>query len=270
MGFRKWSDETYFAYDALSNSWLKAFDRSPAHAEKGVKKTAAMRMGTFGHAYLLDEKEYTKLIKAPESFNDLPLLNRKKKPWGDYKKQYPDVDPKEGIILHHEQEAFKAIKNNLMEYNIEPGLKFGDIYPKCKFEITVLSDENDFGVQKKGKLDILYPDGEMPYIFDPKFTSNSIELEKQISNMSYYRQDAFYTDLVRENIDVFPRLIFIGLETEPPYGVDFFEISEKYREKGREKNNLSIERYLRWVESGKRVYPSWEGIKIVEKPGYLK
>jgi hypothetical protein len=278
-GFYKWSDATYFAFDGLSNSWLKRLDRSPGHAESEMEKTAAMRLGTFGHAYLLDAKEYDKLIKAPQFFPYVDkkgkqvtgeLKNRKNIPWGDYASQYPDVDPKEGIILHHEQESFKAMKNNLLEYSIEPGLKFGDIYEKCKYEITVLSEKGPYSLQKKGKLDILYPDSDRPMIFDPKFTENSSELGKQISNMSYYRQDAFYTDLVFENINVYPRFFFIGIEKKAPYGVDFFEITEEYREEGRKRTNLSIEKYIRWVESGKKVYPSWQGINRVQKPKFLK
>ena len=64
-GFYFIKDDDYFEIDALSNSFLKTFDRSPAHAYHDIEETAAMKLGKFGHAFLLSPYEFDKLILAP-------------------------------------------------------------------------------------------------------------------------------------------------------------------------------------------------------------
>lgn len=272
-GMFKITDEEYFSINALSNSFLKAFDRSPGHAFADKEQTAFMRLGKFGHAYLLDEYEYDKLIKAPETYAEMPLANRKNKPWGDYLKAVGDDGS--NVILHKEQVAFQTIKDLLLDYHINDELRFGDIYNECKKEMALIYFDPEFEIWIKGKIDLLFPSPDYPIIFDPKFTSNSKKLQKKIldEDLKYYRQAAFYIDLCQKLFGVMPVFYFIGIETAEPYGIDMFDLDKELIERGRYENKLSIQKYLIWRERQKekeRIYPSWEGVTTVHKPGWLK
>lgn len=283
-GFYEMSDYDYFQLPALSNSFLKAFDRSPAHGYHDIEETAAMRLGRFGHAFLLSPYEFKKLIFAPPE-----ILKKSSEYYREFKKQIPK-DQHNNIILHHEVEAFKKIKENLLDYTIDVGVKFGDFYnhKNIKKELTafycdpeIVSSvpfdlDDDDSMMKfclKGKLDLIYFDSAMNIIFDPKFTTNSKKLDKKIidSELKYYRQNAFYCYLVEKLTKVKDCLFyFIGIETKEPYGVDFHRLSEDLIKSGLTESFLSIQKFIDWVKAGSRIYPSWEGVNIVQKPFWIK
>jgi succinate dehydrogenase/fumarate reductase cytochrome b subunit len=264
-GFYYLKDSEYFGIEALSNSFLKAFDRSPAHAYHEKEETSFMKLGKFGHAFLLSPYEFKKLIIAPSE-----CKNRRNIPYPEFAKKHAGNE--QNIILSSEFEAFKEVKKNLLDYQLSPGLKFGPIYEKCKKEMAAFYYDPEFQILLKGKLDLFFWNKELPLIFDPKFTTNSKNLERQIldRHLKYYRQAAFYIDLVYSITGVMPIFYFIGLETKPPYGVDFFECTADLIEAGRFENLLSIRKYKDWVEAGSIIKSSWEGINTVLKPGWFK
>lgn len=264
-GFYFMKDEDYFSFSALSNSFLKAFDRSPAHAYYQTEETSFMKLGKFGHAFLLSPMEFKKLIIAPPE-----CKNRKNIPYPEFAKLY--AGNTQNIILSDEFNALKEVKKRLLEYNMMPGLNFGSIYEKCKKEMAVFYFDPEFEILLKGKLDLFFWNKELPMIFDPKFTTNSKDLERKIldRNLKYYRQAAFYTDLVFNITGVMPIFYFIGIENKEPYGIDFFELTDDLLEAGRVENLLSIRKYLDWVESGSIMKSSWEGVNRVLKPNWMK
>jgi hypothetical protein len=282
--FYNLSDYDYFQLPALSNSFLKAFDRSPAHGFHDIEETAAMRLGKFGHAFLLSPYEFDKLILAPPE-----IKNRRNVPYPEFKNQFPK-EKHNDIILDSEFQAFKKIKENLLDYTIDIGVKFGDFYnhKRIKKELTAfycdpeivssvpfdLDDENSMmKFCLKGKLDLIYFDPSMNIIFDPKFTTNSKELGKKIidKGLKYYRQNGFYDYLTEKITKVKDCLFyFIGIETKEPYGIDFHRLSEDLIKTGLTESFLSIQKFINWVKAGSRMYPSWEGVNIVQKPSWIK
>ncbi len=264
-GFYFMKDSEYFEIDALSNSFLKAFDRSPAHAYYEKEETSFMKLGRFGHAFLLSPYEFKKLIIAPSE-----CKNRKNNPYPEFIKNHAGNE--QNIILKGEFDTFKEIKKRLLEYELSSGLKFGPIYEKSKKEISAFFYDPEFQLLLKGKLDLFFWNKELPLIFDPKFTTNSKDLERKIldRHLKYYRQAAYYIDLVYNITGVMPLFYFIGLETKPPYGVDFFELTADLIEAGRYENLLSIRKYLDWIEAGAIVKSSWEGVNSVLKPSWIK
>lgn len=261
-------DSDYFEIDALSNSFLKRFDRSPAHAYTEMEETSYMKLGKFGHAFLLSPYEFKKLILAPPECEKRSL-----KPYSEFKKQHSGKE--NNIILHHEYESLRIIKEKLLDYNIEElNIKFGDIYnhKNCKKEIAAIYFDSEFELLIKGKLDLFFYNDEIPIIFDPKFTTNSSDLKYQIIDrrLKYYRQDAFYSFITEKLTGEKSLFYFIGIEQKKPYGIDFHKLSDDLRETGKIESFLSIQKYKNWVEAGSIIKSSWGGVNIVQKPAWMK
>ena len=113
-------------------------------------------------------------------------------------------------------------------------------------------------------------------IFDPKFTTSAKNFKKKIldNDLKYYRQAAYYIDLVKKLCGLEPDFFFIAIENAEPYGVDFFRLKPELIDYGRYENEMSIEKYLTWKKRQEeneieRIFPSWEEIIEVEKPAWL-
>ena len=281
-GLYRFTDDQYFQIPALSNSYLKRFDRSPEHAYTGIRETSRMKLGKFMHAFLLSPYEFKKLILAPPEFK-----NRKNIPYPEFEKLHHGKEDK--IILDHEFKALKIIKEKLLNHEIKPSVYFGDFYnhKNCEKEIAtfycdpeIISsapyDSNDpDSIMKfcyKGKLDLFYYDKDLSLIFDPKLTNNSKDLGFQITkrNLKYYRQEAFYKYLIKKILNVDSLFYFIGIEDKPPYGIDFHDISKELSDTGLIETFLSVQKFINWVKNGSKLKSSWEVVNTVLRPAWMK
>ena len=83
----KISDEEYFAAEGLNNSFLIAFDRSPAHSQIPIKKTKAMTQGAMLHRFILEPIEFYKEYQVlPENIKN----DTRVKVYKEYVKDFPE------------------------------------------------------------------------------------------------------------------------------------------------------------------------------------
>lgn len=71
----------------------------------------------------------------------------------------------------------------------------------------------------------------------------------------YHVQDAFYSEIYRQNFGVTPRFIFLAVEKTAPYLNELYELSEYDRERGTELYRADLATYKRCMDSG-----IWHGL----------
>ena len=233
--YKKITDEEYFKIDALSNSFLKNFDRSPAHAFTGIEKTPAMKKGSQIHD----------LILQPEKFYDehkiIEKINRNTK---EYKK-IVEENPDKEIMFTEELDELLEIQNAVLKAKFE-GVPLSLIL--CETLNEVYDTYEEMGEVIKGKVDAV--DVENHIIFDLKKTDDASNFQKAINNYKYYRQAWLYKEIHFENYGKLPRFIFIAIEEKKPYGVRFYELNNDYMELGKIEVIKSIQEYKEWKARG--------------------
>ena len=94
-------------------------------------------------------------------------------------------------------------------------------------------------------------------IIDLKTTTDASERDFAWSCLKYryHVQDAFYSEIYRQNYGVTPRFIFLAAEKTAPYLNELYELSEYDRERGAELYSADLQTYKRCIASG-----IWHGL----------
>lgn len=255
---QKISDDDYRKLEAVSNSYLVQFDRSPEHAGIKIEPTPAMKAGTLFHSFILEPDDfYKKYVLTPEG---MPKDKRIK----GYK-TIVENNPDKEVIFHVDYLQLKQARKNVCSFDLE-GKTLGTYLAESQKEISITWQINE--VWSKGKLDALYEDDSQVIIFDLKKTQDCTQFQKSVNNFKYYRQAAMYLDGI-ENIcgtDKKIRFLFIAVEEESPNGVKVLELDEEYRNQGFRELLLSIFNYTNWDGSPK-LYENT--IELLTKPAWL-
>jgi exodeoxyribonuclease VIII len=256
----KLSDGDYFASEGLSNSFLKEFDRCPASAFSEKKTTKAKESGKMFHSYILE----------PEDFNEKYIITPKvDKRTIEYKELVANNLGKT-ILSNDDVEKYCVMKKNVDETIFEYET-LEDIIKASQKEISCFAEL--YGMQCRGKFDLLYNQDGRYFIFDLKKTTNALEFSKAVINYKYYRQSAFYKKLLStllkieiENI----RFVFIAVEEEKPNGVILYELLSDYDEQGEKENIRSITNYKKWLErNGSKEELYNETFQYLAKPKWM-
>jgi len=111
------------------------------------------------------------------------------------------------------------------------------------------------GVQVKCRLDCHIESTHT--IIDLKTTTDASERDFAWSCLKYryHVQDAFYSEIYRQNYGVTPRFIFLAAEKTAPYLNELYELSEYDRERGTELYRADLQTYKRCIASG-----VWHGL----------
>jgi hypothetical protein len=103
-----------------------------------------------------------------------------------------------------------------------------------------------------------------------KKTTDAFNFEKSIFNYKYYRQVAFYSDLVEKLTGECPLFFLIALEDTAPFGVKFYKLDEELIDAGRDEIKHSLLKYKEWQEAGAAVKAYPNGFETVKMPGWFK
>lgn len=256
----KMSNEEYHARPEISNSGLNTIvDESPAHfvynRANPPQSTPAMITGTLVHTAILE----------PERFLDthvaMPECDRRTKAGKEFYEQF--------LIENHGK---IAMKND--DYHRVFGM-IGSVmaHPKAKAILQKNFNELSFfgeleGVKARCRPDILR---EGRLIADLKTTDDASfrGFQKSFANFKYYRQAAFYSDLVSqvtgEKYDTFT---IIAVEKHPPYAVQVFAIDEASMDKGREEYQRGLAVYRECLLTNK--WPAYsDDVVPLNLPSYM-
>jgi hypothetical protein len=236
----KMIDKEYFELKALSVSFLKGFERSPAHAFTRTDPTDSMSFGSLVHYFILQ----------PEIFTDLYIVSdldgRTKEG-----KQLREDNPDKQIIKSDVLKDLITIRDNLnrMKFNGRPMSEIIDIASK---EYAVTWDYDGYDLACKGKMDMYYNDIGKNYIFDLKTCQDARpeSFKWDIKKYGYDLQAGWYLDGVQANTDNPAEFIFIAIETKAPFGIQFHKLSTDMLNSARVRNHLIVDKYRDWLLFG--------------------
>lgn len=251
------NEADYFAVEALSASGCKHLLRSAAHykawRDTPKEPTAAMKLGTAVHGLIL-EPELTHFIVQPTHIDRRTKLGKE-----EYEALVDEAERRRLPIISYD-DAIKAEEIRDAVYANPHAMK---LLLEAQTEVPHFWRSNECDVDCKAKLDAIRPD--IGAVIDIK-TARDASLAgftRTIFNMFYHLQAAHYAEAYAMMHDgVFPKdFFFIAVETEAPYAVGVYNLSQSSIELGMRMRNLAAERYKRAIESG--IWQGYEEAQVV-------
>jgi exodeoxyribonuclease VIII len=239
---KKMSDAEYFKTEGISQSFLKAFKRSPAHAlwqlNHPKEPTDAMLIGTCLHALILERKRV--FAALPESAKG--ASNAAKAVKAAFAIEH------EGKIILSADDAAKveAMAESVLNHSgARAILDLGG-----ESELSIFWNENE--LEMKGKIDRVNPLG----IIDVKTTKDAslAEFAKSVYNFGYHIQAAHYLAGAAANGLPCDDFIIIAVENEPPYCTALRKIDHVSIMEGEQERQELIAKYKKCVEKNE-----WKG-----------
>lgn len=253
-------ESDYHATEAMSVSQLKQFIDSPSKWEyrrDHNPETKAMQIGTAFHAAIL----------TPDVFESNyicePKIDRRTKE-GKEKAMVFEADNANKIILpEHDFITISEMRDRLMRIEmIKHIVKNGTAESSFFFQRD--------GIDCKARID-LYTHAA---IFDLKTTASVREhdFSRQIYNMKYHMQAAFYVDVMAEFGNAGMPFIFIAIEKEPPYDARIYLLDDDSIKVGREAYKLALSQFKHY-QLMKKTEPNLNdkiGISNISIPDWSK
>lgn len=250
---QKMSDAEYFAHKGISQSFLKAFKRSPAHAlyefHNKREATLAMQLGTCLHALILEGKKI--FVALPESAKG--NSNAAKAVRAAFAIEH------EGKIILSADDAEKVERMAESVRNHAGARAILDLGGES--ELPIFWNEN--GLEMKGKIDRTNPLG----VIDVKTTKDASlpEFSKSVYNFFYHLQAAHYLAGAAANGLPADDFIIIAVENEAPYCTALRKIDHVSIMEGEQERQELIAKYLKCVE--KNHWPGYnDDIETVSIP----
>lgn len=223
----------YLKWEAVSTSRLTLVKKSPAHLRYALdhgdsKKSDALTLGTAVHAAVL----------LPETFEEEyicgPDCRRGTKEWDAFEVKYFTKN----VLTPADYCAVMEIRAA-----VEGVARVEDLLIGSKREVSMVWKNSAISQKCKGRMDAY--NEEFNTIIDLKTTKDASPegFAKSIFNYGYYRQAAFYMEGARAcGLDC-KHFIFVAVETEPPYGVALYELTDGVLKLGQKENADLLEQY---------------------------
>jgi hypothetical protein len=288
----------YHALPGASATALKIIHTStPLHCHHRMsqpfEETPAMKLGTLVHHALMEpDRPFPIIAQRPEFYlcpADSSLVKSKKASPGDlvpwhgaakYCKDWIAAQQAAGniILTSAEYDNVIGMARALASHPIVSRL-----FARGKSEVTIISHDHELNVPLRCRIDWVPEDdggepitldtGEQVYphecIVDLKTTSDPSPagFSKQIANLAYHLQAAWYQDLFACEADNERGLfVFVAVENEPPFDVGVYSASRAMLDAGQKAYMRALAKWARCNASG--VWPGTPGevIKTLEMP----
>jgi exodeoxyribonuclease VIII len=214
---RNHSWENYLKTPGVNISKLKRLQVSPLHYLAGeTKDTKSMGFGRAVHCAVLEPMRF---VREYVEFRG----DRRGKGW----KQFKEANGKKTILTEEEATrcacAWQAVRSSK---------EAGQVLRPGHAEVTILWEDEDTGLECKGRLDWLTFDD---LIVDLK-TANRVgpaDFQRQSASLGYHLQFAFYLDGLR-SAGVEPKgFAVVAVESSPPWDVVVYQVPEETLAQGR-------------------------------------
>jgi exodeoxyribonuclease VIII len=243
------SDSDYRKIQALNASTLKKMRRSPLHAMHALTQpeppTRAMQIGTAVHLALLEPDRYLAELRIG------PANDRRTKAWQDWDRvtlAMLKLTPDESITVEH-------IRTNLRNRLSGTALKL--LSGKGTNEATAVWCDVATGQHCKARADRITRIGKQPVLVELKTARDASEraFKYAVRDFGYDLAAAWYLRGFGLMLPEIPeRLIFVVVETEAPYAVGVYELSEAVLMQAAEDCERYLREYVTCIETR-----SWPG-----------
>jgi len=216
--------DTYFAWDAVSNSRLNLMARSPAHYNAGFQgePTPAMSLGSLCHAGVLEPLEIAKRFTFEPDWASDPRnttsdgarsFSASTKFVKEMKSKFRELHHNSEIVSEDQFNRMVGISTTLSNCEVMRGLMSSG-----KPEVSIVFDDAETGLRCKSRCDWLHVGKGGSVLLDLKTTADASEFERSIVKYGYHRQMAFYRRAVEAATGERPAVWICAIETSAPYG----------------------------------------------------
>jgi exodeoxyribonuclease VIII len=252
------TNKEYHAHHAVSKSGLDLINRSPAHfkwvRENPMQQTAAMRIGSLTHLAVLEPDLFQSTCAV------IPSIDRRTKQGKADFDAFAAEHPESELITSDEHSRILAIRDAVHAHSMAAKL----ISKIDAVEVSTFWQDTDTGVDCKCRPDSVLSNG---MLIDLKTTTDAGDgFAQSVRKYRYHVQAAFYGDGMG-SMETRP-MVFIAVETQPPYLVACHMIAPDSLQCGRESYKRNLETYAKCMESG-NWYGYAETIHQVELPSWV-
>lgn len=258
-GFYSIEEQDYHSSPGLSQSILKAYGKSPAHARMMMNKTAktteAMLLGRACHAAVFESERYNR------DFVIAPQVDRRTKEGKAKFQCLLDSNQGKTILSEEDGETITGIIHSFRAHSFYDYIKQGCGYPElsyywkaqgflCKARFDWITSINPN--REEGRI-----------IFDLKTTEYGVtpqEVKRTILSMGYDIQAAWYQTAIPD-----ARFIFIFAEKKPPYAIGLYELSDGMKERANEKIDYYLNIHSRCV--AEQNWPPFQENEVITLDG---
>lgn len=261
--------KNYFDIDALSNSDLKHFKRSPAHyrwyKDNDQERKDHFDFGNVVHLMVFEPDNIaSKVFVFDENARPEPEKTFGSKMNRAWKKEQYEANKDKAIVTVHDFDLAKKVVNGIHKNRFASELIMD---AKSEFEKTFEWEFN--GVKCKSKLDIFNP----AYNADIKtcVDAGPRQFIRDAWYYDYYRQAAMYNYGSSKNH--LKDFFFIAVEKEPPYGCAVYKCTRDLLEYGFNEYEELVDRFR--TCKARNVWPGYEILSLSESfdldiPNYAK
>lgn len=244
-------------WEAVSNSKLKRFARSPEHMLAPWSGSAAMDLGSAVHDALLLPDEY--------ALRYVKWTDTKSKRTKAYE-AWEAANPNKVGLLPDEFDVIEAIRSKIMLHPVA-----GQLLTGGQPEMSARWVDAETGIDCKCRPDYAHPDKGV--LVDLKTTRDASPgaFGRDAARYEYHQQGAMYLDGYSDASGVvFDQFIFLAVETSPPYGIGLYVMDDEAVEKGRSLYRSRLRDYKAWEDSGRAWCDYPQGIQKLQLPGWAK
>lgn len=261
--------DTYAQIDAVNQSYLNQFAKSPKHAQYwramgGSEETAARAFGSAVHLALLEPSNFDREVLC------IPKLDKRttagKKAWAEFKGK---ADGR--IILQpDDHDRVKHVARSIVEHPTAR-LLFAS---KGGNEVSIVWTDPETGVRCKARVDRITQLNGTPVVMDLKTTRDVTPRKFQTSLVDYgYDIQGGFTlaglDVLRPiaNGSAPQRVfVFLAVESDGPFDVGVFHLNEEAVLHAQQRIRRMLKQYAQCKASG--VWPGkvGDGVELLDLP----
>jgi hypothetical protein len=236
--------DEYHRINAASNSRLTKLERSAAHLRAAIDEprepTDAMEFGTAAHFAVLQPDFFSAFyLRGPDGpWN--------KNPWKAQveamRAENPDL-----TVLH--ADAYDGILRIVDSVYAHPAAAKALTGSAAMTELSCVWLNDDAAIDCKARIDLLNEGLAATVEFKTALDASDSVFEKQIYNLRYYRQGAFYLDgmeILRPDVK-WQHHIIIATEKTPPFATNVFRVREDAIQIGRDELRPLLARYAKCI-----------------------
>lgn len=260
-------EREYDKIEAMSNSKLRYFKRSPEHYIQYLKEgpppsTPAMNFGTAFHTYVLEPAKFDlEIAVLDESKKPVPDKDYRTTANAEWKREFFANNADKCIISPGEFECIKRMNDKLRAHELAGEL--------LSMSNNIYEDPITWNWKRtrcKGLKDITNPH----FLADLKTTENADPDEWKRSFFKYdlYRQAGMYLDGEMQGKYDFQKKLkdfyFIAIEKSPPFGIAVYKPRLEVIQKGIEEYRYLCEQFQSCIDN-----KIWEGYEFKAIGGHL-
>lgn len=246
-------EEEYRKLKALNYSSIKNGKKGPVYVDRALeglyrKDTKHFKFGRIYHCYVYEPEIFDNLYFFSDFHMDGRTARGKD---GKAKLDYEDIMKGRGRLRIDldDGEKIKRMRDSLFAHPVVKKI----LEIPGKTETTIVWENKEFGVNIKSRYDYL---PRCDFIVDLKSTKDCTEayFPYDFRKYAYDIQSSLYVDGFKNIFKEDREYITIAQEKEEPYDVEYYVVSEKTLEIGREKYRRYIEEWIEYKKDPASIY----------------